>query len=263
MKNRPLLCSALILVAIWALAPMASGQARPTSGGSGFSAGLSLGYLSRALGVNDEELAVVPKMTSLLASFVLEYKLQPGFSLAAYVGYSSTKFEDLTFRRLPFSLEIDADSGNMGGILLGAEVEKSLFEGASFGVDVRGQFLASLGLGKEWPLPGLAAEGSANGKSTWMKASVGPVLTYRGWEGVTPFLYPCFDYLWGSFEFEETILELTGSETKDIKSKSQFGLGLGADFEPSPSLRFRAEAGIYPRSGGADFSITVQTLFAF
>ena len=263
MKNRPLLHLALFLIVILALSSPAGSQTGSGPDGGRFRAGLSLGYLSRALGVDGEEPAVLPEMTSLLAGLVLEYELQPGFTLAAEVGYSSSQFKNLAFRRLPFSLEIDADSGSTGGLLLGAQVEKSLFAGVSFGVDIRGDFLASLGFSKEWPLPGLAVKGTAKGKPTWMKASVGPVLTYLGWKGVTPFLYPCFDYLWGTFKFEETIEDLTGNEAKDIKSKSQFGIGLGADLAASPSLRFRAEGGIYPRSGGTDFSISVQTLWAF
>lgn len=263
MKHRPIMSFILILVAFLAPTRILSGQARSGSGNSGFRTGLSVGYLTRALGVNDKEQDAVPKMMSLLASLVLEYELQPGFTLAAQVGYSSSKFDHLAFRGLPFSLEMGADSGSMGGILVGVEIGKSLLGGDAFGVEIRGQFLASLGLSREWELPGLAVEGSAKGRPTWMKASVGPVLTYQGWESVTPFVYPCFDYLWGSVEFDETAQELTGSEDKDIKSKSQFGLGLGADFELSPSLRFRGEGGVYPRSGGTDFSFVIQTLFAF
>jgi hypothetical protein len=263
MKHRPILCCALILVVLFSLTLPAVGQASPGSGNSGLRMGLSLGYLSRTLDLSEEVQDAIPKMTALLASLVFEYEFQPGFSLSAQVGYSSSSFDGLAFRRLPYSLEIDADSGSMGGILLGAQVEKSVVDGGAFGVDIWGQFFASLGLDKEWKIPGLAVEGSAKGKPIWMKASVGPVLTYRRWEGVTPFLYPRFDYLWGSFEFEETVQELEGSEKKDIKGKSQFGLGLGADFELSSSLRFRGEAGIYPRSGGIDYSFMIQTLFAF
>ena len=262
MKYRPILCSALISVVLSALTPRAFGQASPGSGDSGFRAGLSFGYLSRTLDLNEEAQDVIPKMTSLLASLDIEYELQPGFSLAAHVGYSSSTFDGLIFRRLPYSLEIDSDSGSMGGILLGAEVEKSVLGGAAFGVDLRGQFFASLGLNKEWKIPGLAVDGSAKGKPIWMKASVGPVFTYRGWEGVTPFLYPRFDYLWGNFELGQTIQDLKGSEKKDIKGKSLFGLGLGADFKFSSSLRLRAEAGLHPRPSGLDYSFMVQTLFA-
>jgi len=263
MKYRPILCSALISVVLCALTPQAFGQASPVSGDSGFRAGLSLGYLSRVLNLSEEVEDVIPKMTSLLASLVLEYEFRPGFSLSAHVGYSSSTFDGLTFRRLPYSLEIDTDSGSMGGILLGAEVEKSVLGGAAFGVDIRGQFFASLGFNKEWKISGLAVEGSAKGKPIWMKASVGPVLTYRGWQGITPFLYPRFDYLWGNFELGQTVQDLKGNEKKDIKGKSQFGLGLGADFELSASLRFRAEAGLYPRQGGLDYSFMIRTLLAF
>ena len=263
MRYRPLPCSALILVIVLALTMPAAGQDPRGSGDSGFSAGLSLGYLSRTLSLNGEGQDILPKMTSLLGSLILEYEFQPGFVLAAHIGYSLSDFDGITFRQLPYSLEIDADSGTIGGILLGAELEKSLLGGAALGLDIRALFFASLGLGKEWELPGLAVEGSAKGKPIWMKASVGPVLTYRGWKGVAPFLYPCFDYLWGSFEFEETVQELIGSEKKDIKGKGQFGLGLGSDFELSASLRFRAEASLYPHRDGTDYAFMIQTLFAF
>jgi opacity protein-like surface antigen len=262
MRYRLILCCALIFVVLFALAPPAVGQARPDTESSSFRAGLSFGYLSRTLDLNEEVQDVIPKMTALLASLVLEYEFRPGFSLSAHVGYSSSTFDGLAFRRLPYSLEIDTDSGSIGGILLGAEVEKSVLGGAAFGVDIRGQFFASLGLNKEWKIPGLAVEGSAKGKPIWMKASVGPVLTYRGWEGVTPFLYPRFDYLWGNFELGQTVQDLKGSEKKDIKGKSPFALGLGADFEFSSSLRLRAEAGLHPRPNGIDYSFMVQTLLA-
>ena len=263
MKYRPILCCALISVVLVALTPQAFGQAGPDSGSPGFRAGLRLEYFSRTLDLNEEVQDVIPKMTALLASLVLEYEFQPGFSLAAHVGYSSSTFDGLAFRRLPYSLEIDSDSGSMGGILLGAEVEKSVVGGGTFGVDILGQFFASLGLNKEWKVSGLAVEGSAKGKPVWMKASVGPVLTYRGWEGITPFLYPRLDYLWGTFELEQTVQDLKGNEKKDLKGKSQFGLGLGADFELSSSLRFRGEASLYPLRGGTDYSFMLQTLLAF
>lgn len=263
MRKRPIPFRALTLVLLFAFAMPAVGQDPRDSGNSGFRAGLSLGYLSRAFDLNGEDQDTAPKMTALLASLILEYEFQPGFSLAAHIGYSSSNFDSITFRKIPFSLEIDADSGRLGGILLGAELKKSVLGGASFTVDIRGQFFASLGFGREWKLPGLAVEGSAKGKPTWMKASAGPVLTYRGWEGVTPFLYPSFDYLWGSFEFEEAVQELKGSEKKDIKGKSLFGLGLGSDFVLSSSLRFRAEASLYPWRGGTDYSFMIQTLLAF
>jgi hypothetical protein len=263
MKYRPILCCALISVVLFAATPPAFGQARPGSGSSGFRAGLSLGYLSRTFDLGEELQDTIPKMTSLLASLVLEYEFQPGFSLAVHVGYSSSKFDSITFRQLPYSVTVDSNSGSIGGILLGAEVEKSVVGGGALGVDILGQFFASLGLNSEWDLPGLAVEGTVKGKPIWIRASVGPVLTFRGLEIITPFLYPRFDYLWGGFELEQTVQDLKGSEKKDIKGKSLFALGLGADFDLTSSLRIRAEAGLYPRGSGVDYSFMVRTLLAF
>jgi hypothetical protein len=263
MKHRPILCSALISVILCALGSQAIGQARPGLESSGFQAGLSLGYLSRTLDLDEEVKDVIPKMTALLASFVLEYKFQPGSFLAAHVGYSLSTFDGLAFRQLPYSLLIDTDSGSMGGILLGAEAEKSLLRGGSLEVGIRGQFSASLGLNREWKISGLAVEGSATGKPVWMKASVGPSLGYRGWEGVALFLYPHYDYLWGSFELGQAVQDLEGNEKKDIKGKSRFGLGIGADFKLSSSLGLRAEGGLYPRRSGTDYSFMIKTLYNF
>lgn len=261
MKFRPMCCGTLVFVLFLGFTPAAFGQARPPSDTSSFRPGLELEYGSRTVGWTEDGQEATSKMTSFLASLVLEFKIQPGFLLAARVGYSSTSFENLVFRRLPLSIELEA--GGIGGLLLGAEVEKSLYSGEPYSLDVVGQFLASLGLAKKWDIPGLAVEGSVQGKPTWMKASLGPVLAYRGWEGVTPFLYPRLDYIWGKFRLEETVQELQGSEQKDIKGKAMFGLGLGADLELSTRLRLRGEATLYPREGGTDYSFMVRTLFAF
>jgi hypothetical protein len=263
MRHSPIPCSALILIISIALALPAAGQNPGGSERSGLRVGLGVEYFTRALDLKGEDENPVPMMTSVLAGLILEYKIQPGFSIAGQVGYSSTALDALFFRQLPFSLEVESESGSMGGILLGAEVEKAVLGGSGLGVDIRGQFFASLGFSREWKLPGLAVEGSAEGKPVWMRAAGGPVLTYRGWRGVMPFFYPRVDYLWGSLEFKETVQELKATEKKDIKGQSLFGLALGFDFELSSSFRARAEATLYPREGETDYSFLVRTLWAF
>lgn len=260
MNNRRLVCCAVAVSVIGISVLPALSQARS---GSGLRAGFSLGYLSRTIDAGEEAAESAPELASVLASLVLRYDVQPGFSLAAHVGYSSTTFDGLVFRRLPFSVDFGRDAGRIGGILVGAEVEKLLLGGGAFELGILGQFLASLGLQKSWDLPGLAAQWSVEGKPVWMKASLGPVVSYRGWGGVTPYLFPRFDYLWGTFELNQKVQTLEGDEKKDIKGKGRFGLGLGADFEFSESLRFRGEAAVYPRGGGADYSLMLQTLIAF
>jgi hypothetical protein len=260
MKYRPICCTTLAFLLFVAFGPGAFGQADSPAGTSSFRPGLELTYGSRTLGWTEDDQEVTSKMTSLLASLVLEYEIQPGFVLAARVGYASTSFDSLAFRHLPLSIELEA--GGISGLLFGVEAEKTLSAGETYSLDVVGQFLASLGFNKKWDIPDLAVEGSVQGKPTWMKATFGPVLAYRGWEGFTPFFYPRLDYIWGKFKLEETILELQGSEQKDLKGKALFGLGLGADLDLSTSLRLRAEAALYPRGGGTDYSFTVRTLFA-
>jgi hypothetical protein len=263
MKYRLILPCALMAIVLFTVSPPAFSQAPPASGSSGFRVGLSLGYFSRAIELDEEVEDIVPKMKSLLASLVLQYEIRPGFLVAAHVGYSSSAFDGLTFRGLPYSIIFDSEAGGVSGLLAGAEVEMSVLERDAISIGILGQFFASLGLNKEWEIPGLAVEGSVKGKPIWMKASVGPVLALRSLEGFTPFIFPRIDYLWGNFELEQTVQDLTGNEKLDFKGKSRFGVGLGADFDLSASFRIRGEAGLYPRGGGTDFSFTVQTLLGF
>ena len=261
MKHRPICLYALVLAFFLAAAPLTFGQDRPPSNASSFRPGLEFEYGSRTVGWTENGQDVTSKASFWMASFVLEYGIQPGFSLAARVGYSSTAFDELTFRQLPLSIELEA--GGMGGLVLGADLEKSLYSGEAYHLDVVGRFLASLGINKEWDIPGLAVEGTAQGKPTWMNASFGPVLTFRNWAGIAPYIFPRLDYFWGQFKLEETIQELQGNEQKDLKGKAIFGLALGADIELSARLFLRCEGAVYPREGGADYSFVIRTLYAF
>ena len=261
MKHRWMPCCTFALAALLIFDPLVFGENPSSSGRSSFRPGLEFEYGSRTVGWTENDQESTSKMSFWLAGFVLEYRIQPGFSVAARVGYTSTSFEGLTFRRLPLSIAFEA--GGISGLLLGAEVTKSLYAGESYGVDVIGQFLASVGFSKKWDIPGLAVEGSVQGKPTWMRASVGPVLAYRGWEAITPFFFPRLDYIWGTFGLEEIVQDLEGNEQKDLKGKALFGLGLGTDFDISPRLCLRGEAAVYPRGGGTDFSIMIRTLYSF
>jgi hypothetical protein len=261
MKIRPMNCVPLLLILFLIFTPAAFGQARPPAEGSSFHPGIELEYGSRTVGWTEDDQEATSKMTAFLASFVLEYRIQPGFVLAVRIGYASTSFEGLVFRRLPLSIELE--TGGMSGLLLGGDVKKSLVAGEAYSLDIVGQFFASLGFSKKWDIPGLAVEGSVQGRPTWMRASFGPVLAFKGWQGITPFLYPRFDCVWGQYKLEETIQELQGTEQKDIKGKGKFGIGLGADLDLLAGLSLRGEASLYPRGGGTDYSFMVRTIFSF
>lgn len=260
MKKCPCWLTALFLALFFCGACLASAQPRPnSSSSSSFKPGLRLDYFSRTISWDDDQ--ATSNLTSYFASLALGYEFQPGFSLAVLVGYSSSTFDGLIFRKLPLS--IDFEGGGINGLILGGEINKSLFSKGSLGIDAFGQFLAFLGTKKEWAIPGLAVSGTTEGKPSWMRASVGPVLTYRGWENFSPYLYPSFDYLWGSFEMKQTVETLKGTENKEIKGKSLFGIALGTNFDLSANFSFKGEAGVYPYKDGVDYSVMIKALFSF
>ncbi|MBN2408325.1 MAG: hypothetical protein JXE07_01200 [Candidatus Aminicenantes bacterium] len=261
MKHHPICLSALVLAVFLAAPPWTFGQSRPPSDASSFRPGLEFEYGSRTVGWTENGQDATSRASFWTAGLVLEYRIRTVFSVAARVGYSSTSFDALTFRQLPLSIELE--TGGMGGLLLGAEVEKSITSGEAYSLDLAGQFLASLGFNKKWDVPGLAVEGTVEGKSTWMRAVFGPIIAFRGWPGIVPFLFPRLDYFWGQFKLDESVQELQGSEQKDLKGKAIFGLALGADLELSERLFLRCEGAVYPREGGTDFSLRVRTLYAF
>jgi hypothetical protein len=261
MKKCPCWLTALCPVLIFSLAQLAIAQPRPTpSLSSAFTAGLRFDYFSRTISWDDDK--ATSKLTSYFGSLVLEYKIQPGFSLAALLGYSSSTFDGLVFRKLPLSIDFD-EGGGINGLIWGGEINKILLSKESLDIEAFGQFLAYLGSKKEWAIPGLAVSGTIEGKPSWMRACVGPVFTYRGWENFSIYLYPSFDYLWGTFEMKETIQTLGGKEDKEIKGKSQFGISLGANFDLSANFSFKGEAGVYPYKDGMDYSVMIKALFSF
>jgi hypothetical protein len=252
--------SALVLILTFGLTAPAAAQFRDSLP-SALKAGLRVEYFSQTIAWDDRSAESTSKLTAILASLVLEYEVGPGFSLAALVGYSSSDYQDLVFRNLPFSIAFGG--GGIGGLLLGGEVKAALLSGGSFGLDISGQFLASQGTAKKWDIPGLAVEGTAEGKPVWMRAIAGPVFTFGRSPNFRPYLYPNVRYLWGTFELKQTIEDLSGTEKKDIKGRGLAGISAGADSQISPKLFLRLEGGLYPRSGGADFSALATVVFSF
>jgi hypothetical protein len=258
MKRCPCCLTVLFLALIFCLAQLAPGQTGSNSLSSSFKPGLRFDYFSRTIRWDDNQ--ATSELTSYFGSLVLEYEFGPGYSLAALIGYSSSTLDGLIFRKLPLS--IDFKGGGITGIILGGEIKASLLSGGSLDIGAFGQFLAYLGSKKEWTIPGLVVSGAIEGKPIWMRASVGPVFTYRGWKNFSPYLYPSFDYLWGTFEMKETIQTLEGNEKKEIKGKSLSGIALGADFAAARNFSIKVEAGAYPYNGGVDYSVMIKALFS-
>jgi hypothetical protein len=162
-----------------------------------------------------------------------------------------SSYNELTFRELPISVELDV--GTIKGYLVGAEIKKSLIYAKDLRVDVLGQFFYYMGTKKEWEIPDLAVDGTVEGEPSWMRASIGPIFTYSGFDSFHPYLYLNFNKLWGNFKMVQTIQDLTGSEDKKISGASSFGATLGSIFNLTEVFGIKAEGNFIPHGDRVEF----------
>jgi hypothetical protein len=258
-NSRRLPASAVVL--FLAVASAAAPQTRTEPPGSRLRLGFRVDYFSQAVRWDDLNGESTSDLKATLAAAVLQFRLGRDSSASLLVGYGSSDVSGLMFRQLPFS--IDYQGNAVGGLTLGAEFDFALAAAPRVRLSAQGEVIAFLGSSRKWDIPGLAVAGSLEGKPTWVRARVGPMLAFGGESRVKPYLYPFFHYIWGNFEMRESIQSLSGKETKDLRGKSLFGVAGGLDIPLSPGAKIRAEAGVYPRSGGAGYSATVATMFSF
>lgn len=216
-------------------------------------------YFSRKITWDDGE------FTSDLRAYIFalntEIVIDDGFAVSALIGYTLPSYDSLTFRQLPFSVELD--DGNMGGFILGAEIKKTLFFTPDFDIGLAGQFVYQIGQEKKWDIPGLNVTGTLTGKSTWMRAVVGPYIQYTAFESFSPYLAVCYNNLWGEFKMDQSIQTLEGSEEKKIESKNLIDITLGSIITFGEKFFLRGEAHVLPSSGGMDFGVVAVASFLF
>jgi hypothetical protein len=259
LESRRLPASGIILFLAAAAAAGAQPRTEPSS--SGMRLGLRVDYFSQRVGWDNPGGELTSDLNSALVAAALQFRLGRDSSATILVGYGSSDFGGLTFRSLPFS--IDYQAGGVGGLALGAEFDLALATGSGIRVSAQGEVMAFLGSTKKWDIPGLAVAGSLEGKPSWVRTRVGPVLAFGRENRLRPYLFPFFHYISGSFKMQESIESLSGKETKDLRGKSWFGVAGGLDIPLSPRARIRAEAGVYPSGSGASYSATVATMFSF
>jgi len=227
-------------------------------------AGFGLEYFSRSL-VWDEK----TKSSPLKAGFGLfrfGFELPGGAGFAVLAGYGVNNWNGLVFRQLPFS--IDYQAGTIGSILLGTEIEAPVFKSGDWEIGASGRFLVSIGTTKEWTLEDLNQTGALDGRADWMKIQAGPTLTYRGFEAFSPYLAVFYDRMWGTFTLNETFEPLSGSEEKKITGQGVIGGSFGMIYDPTTSLRIRAEGSLLPYKkldGGLSFNVggSLRVLLSF
>jgi hypothetical protein len=217
--------------------------------------GLSFEYFSRTVSWDPDpttnEDRYSSRLQSLLGLLHLDYEIRKGSLVGVLFGYSLTDFEGLVFRQIPFSVRYPA--GRIGGFLVGADLGQNLITSGYFEMKAMAQFVIYFGSTKKLEVTTLNVDGTLDAKpDDWMRAQIGPVLSYRGFEYFSPFLSVTYDKLWGKFTVTETIGDLTGSEEKKVSSKSTVGISLGTMFEASPKFSLKAEATVMPYKKGAN-----------
>jgi hypothetical protein len=223
--------------------------------------GIGFEFFSRTITWDDDQ--YTSKLKSSFFTFNTEFEFAKGFFLNAILGFAvpGSSYDELEFRELPFSVELDV--GTIKGYILGAEIKKSLIYAKDLQVDILGQFFYYMGTKKEWEIPDLAVEGTVEGNHSWMRASIGPVFTYRGFENFYPYLYLNFNKLWGKFKMVQTIQDLTGSEDKKISGASSFGASLGSIFKLTDAFGIKTEASFIPQGDRVDFGFIVRAMYSF
>jgi hypothetical protein len=216
-------------------------------------------YFLRKITWDDEQ--NISELKTFIFALNTEIEIDDGFSVSALVGYGLSNYESLTFRQLPLSIELDA--GNIGGIILGGDIRKSLFYGNTFELGLHGQFMHQIGLEKNWDVPGLNVPGTVTGKSTWSRVSAGPYFKYTALESFSPYLALYYNNLWGKFKMEQTIQDLKGLEEKKIESKGLIDITLGSILGLSENFFLKGEVHILPSNEGMDFGVVAIAAYLF
>jgi hypothetical protein len=226
--------------------------------------GIGFEFFSRTITWDDaQDNQYTSRLKSYFFTFNTEIEFGKGFFFNAILGYAipGSSYDKLTFRELPFSIELDV--GTIKGYLVGAEIKKNLIYAKDLRIDVLGQFFYYMGSKKEWEVPDLAVEGTVEGDPSWMRASIGPVFTYTGFDSFYPYLYLNFNKLWGKFKMVQTIQDLTGSEDKKISGASSFGASLGSIFKLTYAFGIKTEVSFIPNGNRVDFGFTASIMYSF
>lgn len=225
------------------------------------SPGIGFEYISRTINWDDGQ--YTSKLKANYFTFDTEVEFRGGLFVRAVVGYTTSNYESLAFRQLPVSIELGSEIGYIGGYLLGADIKKSLIHSEDLRIDLLGQFHYGIGSKKEWEIPGLSVEGSVEGRPNWMRLTLGPVFTYAGFDTFFPYLYLNFNKFWGRFKMDQTIQDLTGSETKKTFGESSFCISLGLTFKITESFSIKSEASVLPYKDGIDSGIMIKAIYTF
>ncbi len=261
MKSIKLLSFSIVLFFLFSLPSFSQYEELEAKNGIKFETGLRFLYLSRTIQWDDEEEEEFSPLKSYLFSLNAGFAISKRISVNAFVGYLLTRFDQATFRQLPFSLILEEEASS--GFVLGSDIELFLVRYGDFEIKGKGEFSYFRGREKEWEIPGLAVSGSATGKPTWMRIVGGPVIVYKGFDYFYPYFVIAYNHLWGKYAMDQTIQDLTGSEEKKFSSAGNIGVSLGAIYEAMDRLTITAEMSMVPNEETLDLGIHLGVSYSF
>ncbi len=225
--------------------------------------GIGFEFFSRTITWDND--LYTSKLKSSFFTFNTEFEFGKGFFLNAILGYATpgSNYHELAFRELPFSVELRNPHATIKGYLIGVEIRKGLIYANTLQIDVLGQFLYYTGTKKTWEIPELAVDGTVEGTPSWMRASIGPVFTYTGFDYFYPYLRLDFTKLWGKFKMVQTVQDLSGSESQEVTGASSFSTAFGTIFKLTDVFSIKAEGNFLPHGDAVDFGFTVRMLYSF
>ncbi|MFW6124446.1 MAG: hypothetical protein ACOC5G_04425 [Acidobacteriota bacterium] len=222
--------------------------------------GLEAEFFDRMItwGENQSEAS---SMKSFLFLFKPGYELREGTSVSFVMGYSMSNFNDMIFRELPFSLELN--TGNIDGLALGGEAVIGIMKFSDFTLSAKGQFIYYLGFQEQWEIPDLAVEGTAAGNPHWMWFTAGPKISFNVNDYLRPYLAAHYDILWGQFKMNEQIGDISKEQEMKIEAKSSLNFSIGALYEIIDKLDLKAEVSLLPLEEQIGLSIVLGAIYSF
>ncbi len=88
-------------------------------------------------------------------------------------------------------------------------------------------------------------------------------MNYLAFAYMYPYVRIAYDDISGSYLVQQTILDLTGSQDRDIKAHGVINATLGLIYEPMERFRFKAEFQILPNKDTVDLGAAASLSYLF
>ncbi len=258
MARRKEVLGLIVLISVWCGSLFAQSESGFIKN-MNFQASAGFEYMSRTIAWDESE--ETSKLKAMQFTFRPGLILNDRISIGGIVGYTLADHGSLIFRDVPLSSELDI--GNLGGLLFGGELEAILTEIGNFEIGIRGEFVSYTGKEDTFEIPGLPVEGSVSAKPKWQRWQAGLLLNYIATDYLYPYVRVAYDDISGTYKVQQTILDLTGAQVRDLKAQGVVNATVGLLYEPRERFLFRAEIQILPNKDAVDLGVAASLSYLF